>query len=154
MLCPSATFIREISNNQISNRNIKFQWQCVLRSTDAEVTVSSNLAENKSNSKTFCTETNHTKSLRSSRVLHFEFLAKYLASNVDLLMISEKKIDNRNSVYVREDIPVELLSVEPFPAEFLFVEINLREKKWLVCWTYNPHKDNMSNHLKLIRNFF
>ena len=35
--------------------------------------------------------------------------------------------------YVREDIPVELLSVEPFPAEFLFVEINLRKKKWLVC---------------------
>ena len=31
--------------------------------------------------------------------------------------------------YVREDIPVELLSVEPFPAEFLFVEINLRRKK-------------------------
>ena len=53
--------------------------------------------------------------------------------------------------YVREDIPVKLLSVEPLPAECLFVEINLRKRKWLVCCSYNPHKDNISNHLQLIR---
>ena len=53
--------------------------------------------------------------------------------------------------YVREDIPVKLLSVEPLPTECLFVEINLRKRKWLVCCSYNPHKDNISNHLQLIR---
>ena len=27
----------------------------------------------------------------------------------------------------------------------------MRKTKWLVCWPYNPHKDNISNHLQLIR---
>ena len=67
-----------------------------------------NLAGYRSNSKTFCTETNYLKSLRKSNLNRlifahlninsirnkFEFLAKDLASNVDLLMISETKIDN------------------------------------------------------------
>ena len=139
-----------------------------LRSTDGEVT---NLAGYKSNSKNICTETNHLKLLRKSNLNRlifahlninsiknkFEFLAKDLATDVDLLMISETKIENsfpkgqflikgycepfridRNIhsggilFYVRKDIPVKLLSVEPLPAECLFVEINLREGKWLV----------------------
>ena len=28
------------------------------------------------------------------------------------------------------------------------VEINLRKKKWLVSCCYNPHRDNISNHLQ------
>ena len=54
-------------------------------------------------------------------------------------------------LYVREDIPVKLLSVEPLPSECLFVEINLRKRKWLVYCSCNPHKDNICNHLQLIR---
>ena len=27
----------------------------------------------------------------------------------------------------------------------------MRKRKWLVCCSYNPHKDNISNHLQLIR---
>ena len=90
----------------------------------------------------------------------FEFLEKDLASNIDLLMISETKIDNsfpkgqflikgfcepfridRNIrgggilFYVREDIPVKLLSVEPLPTEFFVVKINLRKRKWLTTLT-------------------
>ena len=105
----------------------------------------------------------------------FECLAKDPASNVDLRMISETKIDNsfpkgrflitvfcepfrigRNIDgggilhYVREDIPVKLLSVEPLPAECLFFALNLRKRKPLVCYSHNPHKDNISNHLQLI----
>ena len=82
----------------------------------------------------------------------FECLAKDLASNVDLLMISERKIGNsfpkgqflikgfcepfridRNIhgggilFYVREDIPV--LSVEPLWPECLFVQINCENGK-------------------------
>ena len=96
----STTFVREISNI--------FKWQCVSCSTNGEVTGSSSLAGYKSNSKTICTETNHLKSLRKSNLNRlifahlnissirnkFEFLVKDLASNVDLLMISETKIDN------------------------------------------------------------
>ena len=130
--------------------------------------------------KKFCTENNHLKSLHKNNLNrlifaylninpirnNFEFLAKDLTSNVDLLMISERKIDNsfpkgqflikalgepfridRNIhgggilFYVREDNPVKLLSVE----------IYFRRRKWLVCCSYNPHKDNISIHLQLIK---
>ena len=53
-------------------------------------------------------------------------------------------------LYAREDIPVKLLSVEPLPTECFFVEINLRKRKWLVCCSYNPHRDNIKNHLQVI----
>ena len=96
----STTFVREISNT--------FQWQCVLCSTDGEVTGSSNLAGCKSNSKKLFSETNHLKPLSKSNLnrlifVHlninsvrnkFEFFGKYLARNVDLLTILETKIDN------------------------------------------------------------
>ena len=140
--------------------------------TNGEVTGSSSLAGYKSNIKKFCTETNHLKSFRKSNLNRlifahlninpirnkFEFLVKDLASIVDLLMISETKINSsfprgqflikgfcepfridRNIhgggilFYVREDIPVKVLSVEPLPTEYFFVEINLRKRKWLVC---------------------
>ena len=51
---------------------------------------------------------------------------------------------------VTKDVPLKLLSVEPLPTECFFVEINLRKRKWLVCCSYNPHKDDISNHLRLI----
>ena len=54
-------------------------------------------------------------------------------------------------IYVREDIPVKLLSGESLPAVCVFVKINLWKRKWLVCCSYNPYKDNLSNHLQLIR---
>ena len=53
--------------------------------------------------------------------------------------------------YVREDIPPKFLSAETLPTECFFVEINLQKRKWLVCCSYTPHKDNISNHLQLIR---
>ena len=72
-----------------------------LRSTVGEVTGSQNLTGYKSNRKALFTETNHLKShvksnLNSLIFGHFNinsirnkfaFLAKYLTSNVDLLMI-------------------------------------------------------------------
>ena len=30
------------------------------------------------------------------------------------------------------------------------MEINLRKKKWLICFSYNPHKSNILKHLKNI----
>ena len=88
-------------------------------------------------------------------------------SDVDLIMISETKVDNSflkgqflikgfcelfridRNIHVgeilfnlRQDIPVKLLSVETLPAACNFVEINFGKRKWLVCCSYNPHKDN------------
>ena len=105
----------------------------------------------------------------------FDFVIKDISNNVDFLMISETKTDgsfpkgqfqikgfsdpfrvDRNThgggilFYAREDIPVKLLSVENLPTECFFIEINLRKRKWLVCCSYNPHRDNIKEHLNTI----
>ena len=50
-------------------------------------------------------------------------------------------------LYVRGDIPSKLLSIENQPIDGFHIEINLRKKKWLLCGTYNPHTNNIGNHL-------
>ena len=50
---------------------------------------------------------------------------------------------NRNGggimLYIREGIPSRLLEKKlRNNREYLFVEINLRKKKWLLCCPYNP----------------
>ena len=52
---------------------------------------------------------------------------------------------------MREDILAKFLSVEPLPVEYFFVEINLRKRIWLVCYSYNPHKDETNNHLQILK---
>ena len=104
----------------------------------------------------------------------FEPLVKYVGNNLDILMVSETKIDDtfpesqfliegfstpyrldRTAkgggilVYIRQDIPskyIKKLTVnESF--EGFFVEINLRSKKWLLGCSYNPHKEKIISHL-------
>ena len=99
-----------------------------------------------------------------------------IKGNVDVLVISETKLDdsfpagqfkilgfilpfrldrNQNGggiiVLVREDIPVKYLSSEDKPIEAFFFELNFRKKKWLVCCSYNPNRNNISNHLEALR---
>ena len=52
---------------------------------------------------------------------------------------------------VSEDIPCKIIKTDCH-ADFeeTFVEINLRKKKWLLCCSYNPHKNNIANHLNNI----
>ena len=51
--------------------------------------------------------------------------------------------------YIRENLPSRLLTeyISPENVECLFVEINIRKKKGLICCSYNPHKSNISNYL-------
>ena len=52
---------------------------------------------------------------------------------------------------VREDIPFKIIKTDcDADIEGIFVEINLRKKKWLFCCSYNPRKSNIANHLKNI----
>ena len=108
----------------------------------------------------------------------FEMLSDLVIGNIDILVLSETKIDNtfpttqflisgfsppfridRNRFgggilfYVRKDIPARLLSCN-FCSEIecLPVELNLHKKKWLVYGTYNPNKDSISSHLNTLRN--
>ena len=101
----------------------------------------------------------------------FELLVDQVKGNIDVLMISETKIDDgfplgnfliggfskpyrldRDSLggcillYVREDIPTNLTEVETKPIEGFYVEINLRNDKWLINCSYNPHKNMIGNH--------
>ena len=55
-------------------------------------------------------------------------------------------------IYIREDIPSKLIKDVTFdkPFEGFLIEINLRSKKWLLGCSYNPHRDNITPHLRNI----
>ena len=55
-------------------------------------------------------------------------------------------------VYVSEDIPTKVLLSFPMSngIESIFIEINFRNRKWLICGTYNPHKHLAPSHLEKI----
>ena len=52
-------------------------------------------------------------------------------------------------LFVREYILFKIIKTD-CDADFerIFIEINLRKKKWLLCCSYNPRKSNIANHLK------
>ena len=56
-------------------------------------------------------------------------------------------------LYIRGDIPSNLLSTDKEPIESLYVELNLRNKKYLIYCSYNPHKTMIKNHLATLCNF-
>ena len=107
----------------------------------------------------------------------FGTLTDQISGNVDVMVISEKKLDDffpesqskipgysspfhldrdQNdggiTVFVRKDITAKFLSFEDKPIEALFIELNFRKKKWLPSCSYNPNKKNISNHLKRLTN--
>ena len=100
----------------------------------------------------------------------FDFLCSKISPSLDLLLVSETKLDDSfataqflmSSFYkpYRSDrcsngggFILEILSrllteyKPPKNVECLFVEINIRKKKWLLCCPYYAHKNNISNHL-------
>ena len=56
-------------------------------------------------------------------------------------------------LFVREDIPSNLLTIEEKPIERFYIELielNLRNSKWLVNCSYNSYKNSIRNHLNRI----
>ena len=51
-------------------------------------------------------------------------------------------------LFVREDIPSKLVEAE---AKGSYIELNLRNGKWMLNCSSNPHKDNIGNHLKALK---
>ena len=105
----------------------------------------------------------------------FELLAEAVMGNVDIIMVTETRIEksfptsqfiipsftspycsDRTKegggilVHIREDIPSKLLNISYIASdiECLGIEVNLRKVKWLVICSYNPHKNYISNHLE------
>ena len=95
----------------------------------------------------------------------FILLADIVKNNIDILLISETKIDesfprsqfllkgfseplrlDRNSfgggllLYVRNDIPAKPLQLISNKIESIFIELNISNKKWLMAGIYNPKK--------------
>ena len=107
-----------------------------------------------------------------------ELLTEMVRDKVDLLILSETKLDSsfpnaqfymksyskpyrldRTSkgggiiLYVREDIPSKLInsSCIDHDKEYFLVELNLRKQKWLITCNYNnPHKTMMKEYLEYI----
>ena len=100
-----------------------------------------------------------------------------IKDNIDILLVSWHKLDDtfpvgqfyidgystpycfnktlhgsRILLYIREDIPSEILKFEPVQNNFegFFVEINLKKKKWLLSCSYNPTRKTIVNHVKNI----
>ena len=106
----------------------------------------------------------------------FECLTYIIDTNIDILLISETKLNDtfpeskfvingyhppyRNDrtdkgggllLYVCEHIPSRLVNVAESPKiEAIVIEINLKKKKWLLIGTYNPHKSMIKTHLNSI----
>ena len=109
----------------------------------------------------------------------FEILSGLIKGNIDVLLITETKLDSsfpitqfliegfsppyrldRDSygggllLYIREDIPSKAINGLGFNIEAFFVELNLRKKKWLLACSYNPHCNKILDHLNEIgKNF-
>ena len=61
------------------------------------------------------------------------------------------KIKNLNTVIISQnnEKPSKMVNISYVSSdtECLAVEMNLRNTKWLLIYSYNPHKNNISNHL-------
>ena len=100
------------------------------------------------------------KSLRNK----FDILTNKVSGNVDVMVISETKLDDsfpesqfkipgysspfrldwdKNGggimVFVQEDITAKFLLFEDKPIEALFIELYFRKEKWLLSYSFNPN---------------
>ena len=106
----------------------------------------------------------HINSIRNK----FEMLSDQIKGHIDVLLVSKTKIDgsfpngnflidrftrscrlDQNSngggliLFVREDIPWNLVEAEEKPSEGFYTELNLRNGKWLLNCSHNPHKNDI-----------
>ena len=105
----------------------------------------------------------------------FEPLIDMIESSIDFLLVTETKLDDtflrgqfhidgfakpvrldrtRNGgglmVFMRNDLPCDELKSHEFPdgTECTFLEMRIRQSKWLIVVGYNPHKDNIQGFLE------
>ena len=151
-----------------------FNWQlsgntscCNFSESDFEENESSNLKQAKENCRS---DLNSLRKDNLDKLIFahlninsirnkFNYLSEQIRGNVDILLVSETKIDDsfpqgqfvidgfsapyrldRNCLggglmlFVRDDIPSNLLTIEEKPIESFYVELNLPNSKWLVNW--------------------
>ena len=104
----------------------------------------------------------------------FDSVNYQIKDNKDTMMITEAKLDesfligqffinvfsspfcldrDRNGggilLYIREDVPSKLLTIENITETFL-VEVNLHKKKWLISCSHNPSKALIVNYMTIL----
>ena len=111
----------------------------------------------------------------------FGFLSSQITNYVDILLLSETKLDDSFPtgqfslngyskpyrldlssngggilLYVRDDIPSRLLTDYKIidNLELFFLEVNIWKKKSLLSCSYNPHESNIFNHLQRVMIIF
>ena len=102
----------------------------------------------------------------------FKYLDSVIKENVDLVMVSETKLDdtfpteqfkmegyskpirldrNRHGgglmIFSRDDLPCHELKSHELPSDVECIFLEIRQTKWLVVGGYNPHKKNISYFL-------
>ena len=106
----------------------------------------------------------------------FESLKYIINNNVDILLISETKLNDtypgsqffidgfhppyrkdRNDkgggllLFTKDFIPSRILNIQfNSVIECMVIEINLKKKKWLIICSYNPQKSIIGDHIKSI----
>ena len=106
----------------------------------------------------------------------FDVLMDLVKDRIDVLLISETKIDNtfpnaqfkahgyslplrldRNEYgggllfYVRNDIPIKPIPLMFGSIECIISVATISKKKWLILGSYNPNKSQISDHLSILR---
>ena len=56
-------------------------------------------------------------------------------------------------LFVREDIPSNIVEAEAKQIEGFYIKFTLRNDKWLLNCSYNPHNNNIGDHLKALSDF-
>ena len=107
----------------------------------------------------------------------FGLFSDQVRGNVDVLIVSETKIDDNFPIanflihgfslpyrldhdskdcgimlYITENIPSNFLATDEEPIESLYVELNLWNEKYLINYSYNPHKTMIKNYLATLSN--
>ena len=137
---------------------------------------------NKTNFK--CNFENVLKNLRKKSMhkivvgqININHLMATVSGNIDILMITETKIDStfpvnqfylndynvpyrndRNTngggilVYIRDDIRSRIIECENLPSSFegLVIELSFNLKKWLLICSYNRHRYNIKEHIRVL----
>ena len=162
----------DISNNSFVESEHPFRPESASLSRRSNTSLTAGFLENlrgKNKNRPIIAQLN-INSLRNK----FGFLSSHITKYVDILLLSETKLDDsfptaqfllngfckpyrldRISngggilLHVRDDIPSRLLTDYKIKdnLELFFVEVNIRKKKWLLGCSYNSHKNNISNHL-------
>ena len=59
------------------------------------------------------------------------------------IRLDQSSSGGRIILYIREGIPFKLLKSNCVPAntEAFLIEVKINKKKWLLCCSYNPHKE-------------